>query len=741
MTKSSTDKDRGKRVLSGIPGNRLITSLFCLVSLILLPILLPLDHRAGLQGSQAQPEKEDTLLGLLDLIPSPESIDYVQTKIPYQLHDLITEKRHPKTWNLSDRTAQDMEAGLRMLLAVDEDITARLKTLGKNSQVLQRAVHAIQEAILSGYKIYLFGDQKTGRWAKWVESSIWRPFWKDTRAREKIWAKIGPRVGNDIESRLIGEMPGADRALISPLEGWEDLMITGRLQLRERGIEPGDVVFCLSASGESPAAIGTIYEALDRWTRRYPYDATKTRRKFFFIFNNPEDALLRFDRCQVVLEEPGITKINSTTGPQAIAGSTRMQASTVDAFLMAQIIQAAICGSLQPFLSEKELAALGFEAPVIIEDKLGEFESILKDVNKIVPVLAHLTTRAEKVYSAGQYTTYSALRGLNTLFNDCAERGPTFHTPPLDSVETHPRKSPVQGWAPVPNLEEAWKTMLRRPFRGITPSSYIIPLEKEGENRDLTRTVQESLKKGEDSQQYLYDFSLSDFNLRNRGPEKGDLGILVVMSPEETLLEKDESLPSRFIRMFLDKGAGVALLFITGKKEKDIMNITRKIPGFDSDGKDILAILSMDPSKDPLGIKRLIALKIVLNAHSSAVMAKSGRVIGNTVTAVPLDDPKSIGRGTFLILSHVNDVLKKPHWVKRHGILEPISYGEANAVLFDTIRYMKDRRKGLERSYEVDLSIIRILESLRLREAVSHEEAWAIVRNVGLLQYLKDVVP
>ena len=41
-----------------------------------------------------------------------------------------------------------------------------------------------------------------------------------------------------------------------------------------------------------------------------------------------------FQRSRKVLEEPGITKINLTTGPQAITGSTRMQATTIETFVV-----------------------------------------------------------------------------------------------------------------------------------------------------------------------------------------------------------------------------------------------------------------------------------------------------------------------------------------------------------------------------------------------------------------------
>jgi N-acetylmuramic acid 6-phosphate etherase len=511
------------------------------ITLILSPFSISPRYRDMSQDSQSLTETETTLLKLLDIIPSPESIDFVQEKTPYQLHTLVTEQRHPKTWNLSDRISQDLEAGLRMLFTVDEDISAKLQSLAQQRDVLERAVQAVEEAVLSGNKIYIFGCRDTGRWTKWVESSIWRPFWKNLQTRKKIWAKVSSKVGDGIENHLIGEMPGADRSLISPLEGWEDVMLTGRLQLEEREIEPGDVVFGVSASGESPAVIGTIYEALDDWTRRHPYDAEKTQKNLFFIFNNPETVLLPFDRCQAVLEEPGISKINLTTGPQALTGSNRLQASTIDAYLIAQIIQTALDRTLRQSLSDKEMANLGFKTPVVFSEKLEEFPSILRDVKKIIPSIAKLTLLTEQAFQEERFTSFSALKGFGTVFNDCAERGPAFRLWPLDTVKTIPRKSRIQVWAPRPNLEEAWFVLLGRPFRGLVPSNYKNRLEQEILNDDLLQSISQSLKSAQDDQQYLYDFSFSDFNLRNRAAKKGDLGVLVVISPEEALLRNSES--------------------------------------------------------------------------------------------------------------------------------------------------------------------------------------------------------
>ena len=137
-----------------------------------------------------------------------------------------------------------------------------------------------------------------------------------------------------------------------------------------------------------------------------------------------------------------------------------------------------------------------------------------------------------------------------------------------------------------------------------------------------------------------------------------------------------------------------------------------------------------------MGIRQQTALKMVLNAHSTAVMAKLGKVVGNTMTNVSPSNLKLVGRATYLIQLHVNDVLGKPEWVRTFGARPPVSYEEANAVLFDSIAFMNDRPQGAAQSAEVALSIVRILESLRQKTGIPAEEALAIIRKKGLPDYL-----
>ena len=128
-------------------------------------------------------------------------------------------------------------------------------------------------------------------------------------------------------------------------------------------------------------------------------------------------------------------------------------------------------------------------------------------------------------------------------------------------------------------------------------------------------------------------------------------------------------------------------------------------------------------ANDPFGLKPQVAAKILLNAHSTAVMAKLGRVVGNTMTNVSPSNLKLVGRATYLIQSHVNDALSRPGWVRAQGRRKPISYGEANAVLFDSISYLKGKRDMAGQTAEVGLSIIRILESLKQKRGLTPDEA------------------
>jgi N-acetylmuramic acid 6-phosphate etherase len=689
-------------------------------------------------GPPPQPGGEVGLLKLLGIEASAESIDYVRNKTQFQLHGLLTEQRHPKTWNLSERIAGDTAAGLRMLFAVDEDITARLEGLAADPRAVERAAAAASDAILSGRKIYVYGCGATGRLAKQMESALWRPFWRKVKASEKVWAKAKRAVPEDIENRLIGEMTGGDRALISSLEGFEDLQLIGRLQLADRGVVRGDVVICVTEGGETSSVIGTILAARELWKSGEGDDPAGSRASLYFVYNNPDEKLLPFERSRAVIEEPGITKINLTTGPQAITGSTRMQAATIETYVIGTILEEAARRILARALPEKGLAKIGFTAGSGVAARLRGFAGILNSVKASVPALAPFTDMEAAAGGGGRFSTYFAGKGLVTVFIDSAERSPTFRLFPLDTVKEGRRKCWIQVWTEAPDGPSAWHAFLGRPFRGLDPAIYEKPFEDGIEDPWLRSAALESLKKAGDGQADLYDFSLSNFNLKNRAPGKGDIAAAVCLSPEESELRKPDSGFRRVLGLAAAAGAGVAVVAVTDLGERELAGLEsglRKDLG-PAAGTVRVVPVRIGTSGDPFGLGPQVAAKILLNAHSTAVMAKLGRVVGNTMTNVSPSNLKLIGRATYLIQSHVNDAINRPEWIRSQGRRKPISYGEANAVLFDAIAYLKDRRDMAGQTAEVALSIVRILESFKQKRGVSSDEALAILQKTGLAAYL-----
>ena len=715
--------------------------------IILIPTILVgfLVLTAGTGQEQEQAAAPAGLLPLLGLEVPVESLDYVQNKTQFQLHTLLTEQRHPKTWNLSERIKTDIPSALHMLFSVDEDIVNRLEELAADPRDLIRLSAEIKKTILAGRKIYIYGCGATGRLAKQMESSFWRPFWNSVRQDKAIWLKVEKNLGPDISEKLSGEMTGADRALISSLEGFEDLQLIGRLQLLDHQVEKGDLVVCVTEGGETSSVIGTILAALEQWKETPDYHPDHSRQKLYFVYNNPDDRLRPFDRSRSVLEEPGITKINLTTGPMAITGSTRMQATTIETYVLGAALQAAVYDLLSGFLSPAELRKIGFNRHYDLVETLRNFKQIISRIKAAVPLIAAWTGQESATYAANRFSTYFADKALITVFIDSTERSPTFRLFPLDTVEEPARRCWIQVWTPATDKKQAWLNFLGRPFRGLRAEFYRPRFEEEVDDPYLRRAALESLNRAGDNQQELYDFSFAEFNLKKRGPQPGDLGVIVCLSPEENQLVDPGSPFSRFASLCLKSQAGLVMVSVNDLNEKQTVALQKKIRDFY--GQFITGpapaltpvMLNISRENDPFLLKQNVGLKMVLNAHSTAVMARLGRVIGNTMTNVSPSNLKLIGRATYLIQSHVNDCLRKPDWIKKYGRRPEISYGEANAVLYDSIAFLRDKQAVAGQTAEVALSIIRILESLRLKKGVSNEEALSILQQTGLADYLLQI--
>jgi N-acetylmuramic acid 6-phosphate etherase len=653
----------------------------------------------------------------LGVTPSAQSQDFVAHKQQFQLHSLLTEQRHPRSFDLSTRIAADTTDGLAALLAVDEDIAKALQGVADDPArraALEAASHDITRALRDGHRLYFYGTGSTGRLAETIESGLWRPFWQRAAASPAM-AKIEARFPG-LRERVRGEITGGDRALIASLEGFEDIPEIGRLQLQDNGIQRDDLVFAVTEGGETSAVIGTALAAADQ--------AGADARRTWFVYNNPDDVLRPFERSRRVLDDPRITKIPLPTGPQAITGSTRMQATTTSLYVLGVVLEDATRTLLSEVLTAEELASLGFGESGIA-DRLRGFAGIQQTVAAAAPKLAAWTDREAAGYAAGHRATYLATRALMPVFVDVTERAPTFRLGPLDPVDTPERRSWIQVWTPAGNAQQAWQALLHRPFHGLDKALYLPPFETGIQDPYLRESALRGLANAGDEQQALYDLSYSDANMHRSGPQAGDSGALILLGDEA----HDEA-NRQWLHAFSSAGADLVLVSVSARPlasevVRDAAALPRPVP--------VIAVTV--PQRDAFELDQTIALKMLLNAHSTGVMAKRGRVVGNTMTSVQPGNLKLIGRATWLILSHVNAVLETPAWRDAHGRTAPLAYAEANAVLFEAIEQRRNA-PGASGLPEVELSVVAVLDALKAGAPIDWNAAATRLRAGGLSRYL-----
>ncbi|MGX9718747.1 hypothetical protein [Stenotrophomonas acidaminiphila] len=655
----------------------------------------------------------------LGLPPLPASTEFVQQRTQFQLHTLLTEQRHPKTWNLSEVAAGDPAQALSQLFSVDEEVARAFAALADDPQrmaKLHAASAAVQRALRAGHRIYFYGTGSTGRLAETLESGLWRPFWKRMQA-DPAWPRIAARLPADLGERVRGEITGGDRALISSLEGFEDLQLIGALQMRDDGIGADDVVFAVTEGGETSAVIGTALAAADQ--RGAGTD------RVWFVYNNPDEVLRPFERSRRVLDDARIHKIALPTGPQAITGSTRMQATTTSLYALGLVLEDALRALLLPHLPAADAQRLGLDAKDSIESRLRGFAGLQRSVAGSAPQLAQWTVREAQAYADGRHATYLAGETLMPVFVDVTERAPTFRLAPLDRTDTAPPASWIRVWAPVATPQAAWDALLHRPFHGLDAAQYRPQFEQKVDDPALRATALRSLERAGAEQQALYDLSWSPANRERLPSQPGDLGVLLRYAGEPV-----DALARQWWQAAGDAGAGRLTVTVgQGAASSDALK--------DLDGAAQGIVLDLPQRHDPLGLDRTLALKMLLNAHSTAVMARLGRTVGNTMTAVQPGNLKLIGRATYLIQSHVNAVLDGKRWRAQHGDTAPLSYAEANRVLYEAI----DQRARLPQASqlpEVELAIVAVLERLDGGRPLDWTDAARRLREKGLNGYLRE---
>src|SRR5436309_4507631 len=251
--------------------------------------------------------------------------EFLQLSDQFRLGALTTESSHTVTANLSQVAKLDTSAALKLLFDVDDDVVRKYREFagsGQAGEIEATVLHALEH----GGKLFCAGCGSTGRLSIQLVA-IWREFWQRQGARG---ISCSPSAV-ELESCALAVMAGGDFALIKAVEGFEDFTEFGKKQIGDLEVSANDVVFAITEGGETSFVIGTAWKGVE------------VGAKVYFVYNNPDDVLCKHvQRSREVIEERRIEKINLTTGPMAITGSTRMQATTIQLSVLLTVMEMAL---------------------------------------------------------------------------------------------------------------------------------------------------------------------------------------------------------------------------------------------------------------------------------------------------------------------------------------------------------------------------------------------------------------
>ncbi|MEO0586789.1 MAG: sugar phosphate isomerase [Planctomycetota bacterium] len=524
---------------------------------------------------------------------------FLKRAADFQLGHLVTESPHAETRELSAVAATDAAGAIRLLQKVDRDLPAVLKATAASAGYAALEA-AMADSLAGGGRIFFTGCGATGRLSILLEA---------------MWAKACTAAGRgDDAGRVASVMAGGDFALIKSVEGFEDFEVFGRRQIGEHdgGPRPGDTVVAITEGGETTFVIGTAWAGVDAGA------------KTFFVYNNPDERLEPVERSRRVIEDDRITKLNLTTGCMAVAGSTRMQATT---------IQLAVVG----MALERSFAKWAGVEATPIDAYLAQFDRLLDGLESpsSVEAMAELAAMEAELYGReGQRAgspgrvLYLADELLLDVMTDTTERSPTFSLPAFRPKD---RPGDPASWSfvkdPFRPTPQAWDRLLGRPLRGL----------------DWTVDEYRAMEAPEDVIAHPPKLDRATVHGFEIGDEPNDgvfaATVALVAPGEAALAAKPHDVTLRI-------GAGA--------------------PAGVNGARQLVMDVAIDETPMRLGLH--LAAKVALNAVSTASMAIIGRLSGNWMVHVRCSNLKLIDRGIRLLIDQTE-----------------LSYEDACRALFEAI--------------------------------------------------------
>jgi N-acetylmuramic acid 6-phosphate etherase len=628
-------------------------------------------------------------LGLFDLTLAPirptyqrmseasnrRSDEFLKISDQFQLGVLTTETSHPVTANLSEAARAEAAEGVRLLFEADRDVLKTYRQFvasGRAGSIQDAVVKAVQQ----GGKVFFTGCGSTGRLSIQLVS-IWRDFWQRRRA-EGMVSSPAPK---ELEHRAFSVMAGGDFALIKSVEGFEDFTAFGKRQIGDLGVKAGDVVFAITEGGETSFVIGTAWKGLEAGA------------KVYFVYNNPDDLLCKHvTRSREVIEEPRIEKINLTTGPMSITGSTRMQATTIQLCVLLTVMEMAFRQLLRELNPDKPGALDPATVPQEFEHYLSQMHAALQSAD-VCAAVGRLVALEEGVYRSGHKNNYYADRFGIDMLTDTTERSPTYCTPPFrkfDDVQA------TESWAylfvPQSETAQAWRHIIKRDPKCVEWTEAQV---RELVGEEKTAKTYEIVRKISSAELMRFKVGLDGLAYRHLGIGDSAVG-LVAEAELESLLA-----PSGFHRQQLEAasraGAKIGILYFGSVASLD--RVRRFVAEWNPQA--LLVAVAVPQTGFLLDGVTRAGVKMLLNTLSTCTMVRLGRVMGNYMIWVVASNLKLIDRATRYIQRLTN-----------------LDYQAANRLLFEVVEYVEPRMKA-DQTYPPVVGV----SVMRARHGLSNEDA------------------
>ncbi len=590
------------------------------------------------------------------------SEDFLKISDQFQLGVLTTESSHPVTANLSETAKKDISAALGLLFEADGDNVKKYREFAESGRA-KEIKETVLKVVRNGGKVFFTGCGSTGRLSIQLVS-IWRDFWQRQRARG---LSCSPSA-EEFENRAFSVMAGGDFALI-------------KKQIGDLGVSGKDVVFAITEGGETSFVIGTAWRGVE------------VGAKVYFVYNNPDDVLRKHvQRSREVIEEPRIEKINLTTGPMSITGSTRMQATTIQLCVMLTVLEMVFRDLMKELEPKGPCALDSTDVPKEFLAKLTEMHATLKSQG-LLTQLASAVALEESVYRSKHKNNYFADGFGIDVLTDTTERSPTYCSPPFRKFDD---KTASESWAflfmPYQDTTQAWERIIKRQPKCVEWTEAEVRELVGDEKTPRTYEIVRKISRAE-----LMRFKVGLDGLQYRPLTKGDCAIGIVSEEEKASLLSADGFHRKQLENARNAGAQIGVIYFA---REEAMKEMRDFLGKWNPGG--VAVLTNVPKTDFLldGVTR-VGLKMLLNALSTCTMVRLGRVMGNYMIWVVPSNLKLIDRST--------------RYIQR---LTDLDYRAANHLLFEVLEYVEPRMKA-DQAYPpvVGVSVMRVRHKLGNEEA------------------------